>query len=273
MNRESTSSTMTIERSVTPPPILNTTGSPNANSNRINIIPEIITTFSIDSNSTANNPHNLPLDNVTDTITGNMFKGKETMLIPSSEVEEGGSFASSRRELSRGNSYTTLIVRPSPSYEKEDPMSDYFPPTIPEDSEEAIINTISAKSLKNFIPQLLLLLALFLSSFFVIALMITTLPGLFIPHSLTEIPTLATSLETYRSSTRLADIHIFIVLSSLFLWKQAFSIPGSVLTNILFGVLYGTFKGTLLACLFTAVGSTGSYFISILIAPLVSVEF
>jgi hypothetical protein len=120
------------------------------------------------------------------------------------------------------------------------------------------------------VPQLVILVALFFSSFAVIFLFIRTLPGLFLPHSIADLPALTATLSTYRSSSFVAELHLFGVLTLLFLWKQCFSIPGSVLTNILFGALYGTTMGTLWACLWTATGSTGAYLIALVIAPLVS---
>jgi len=132
-----------------------------------------------------------------------------------------------------------------------------------------ILSTTSPKSLRDFVPQLVILLSLFVSSFAVIAFTISTLPGLFLPHSVADLPALTATLTTYRASSYTAELHLFAVLTLLFLWKQCFSIPGSVLTNILFGALYGTSLGTWWACLWTALGSTGAYAIALVIAPLV----
>ncbi|KAM0753940.1 hypothetical protein T439DRAFT_378049 [Meredithblackwellia eburnea MCA 4105] len=134
-------------------------------------------------------------------------------------------------------------------------------------------STTSPKNLRSFAPQLGLLLVLFLSSLCLIFLLISTLPNLFIPHSLSDLPTLTSAMTTYRSSSPWAEAHLFIVLSGLFLWKQCFSVPGSILTNILFGALYGTGFGTFWACIWTAGGSTGAYFIARVIAPLVEHYF
>ncbi|GAA5879922.1 hypothetical protein JCM3774_005679 [Rhodotorula dairenensis] len=129
------------------------------------------------------------------------------------------------------------------------------------------------RSLRDFFPQLVILVTLFLSSFVVIALTISTLPGLFLPHSVSDLPELTKTLSAYRASSFAAELHLFVVLTLLFLWKQCFSIPGSILTNILFGALYGTSLGTWWACLWTATGSTGAYLIAVLIAPLVEFYF
>ncbi|GAA5985015.1 hypothetical protein JCM11641_000819 [Rhodosporidiobolus odoratus] len=130
-----------------------------------------------------------------------------------------------------------------------------------------------SKTIRDFVPQLVILFTLFLSSFAVIAFTISTLPGLFLPHSVSDLPSLTAAMTTYRASSFFAEVHLFTVLTLLFLWKQCFSIPGSILTNILFGALYGTGMGTLWACLWTATGSTGAYLIAVVIAPLVEYYF
>lgn len=150
-----------------------------------------------------------------------------------------------------------------------------YPPTPMTDNSlgsEAFLaaDAATTKSLRDFVPQLVILVALFVSSFAVIFAFISTLPGLFLPHSVADLPQLTATLSAYRGSSFLAELHLFGVLTVLFLWKQCFSIPGSVLTNILFGALYGTTMGTWWACLWTATGSTGAYLIALVIAPLVS---
>ncbi|KAK4050991.1 hypothetical protein OIV83_003120 [Microbotryomycetes sp. JL201] len=129
------------------------------------------------------------------------------------------------------------------------------------------------KTLKSFVPQLVILAFLFVGSFVVVAALIATLPNLFIPHALADLPALTSALSTYRTSSFLAELHLFSVLTVLFLWKQCFSIPGSVLTNVLFGALYGTGAGTLITCLWTATGSTGAYFVAVVVSDLVEYYF
>lgn len=156
-------------------------------------------------------------------------------------------------------------------YSQASTTATLYPPTSIIDSTElAALPAAAKKTLRDFVPQLVILVALFFSSFAVIFFFISTLPGLFLPHSVADLPALTKTLSTYRSSSFIAELHLFGVLTVLFLWKQCFSIPGSVLTNILFGALYGTTMGTWWACLWTATGSTGAYLIALVIAPLVS---
>lgn len=203
---------------------------------------------------------------------------------------------STRHNLRRGRSFTSLLVQPttpSPAFERPDPIAELHEPKSPSppldiESGEAQPLAYGAstfppaaapvtavarpvKSLRDFVPQVALLSALFVGSFAVIAVLISTLPNLFIPHAVSDLPALTSALSTYRASSSFAELHLFVVLTVLFLWKQCFSIPGSVLTNILFGALYGTAAGTWWACIWTALGSTGAYGIALVISPLVSV--
>ncbi|KAK0531824.1 hypothetical protein OC834_002823 [Tilletia horrida] len=56
-----------------------------------------------------------------------------------------------------------------------------------------------------------------------------------------------------------AKLHVLLVLSALFTWKQAFTIPGSIIMNVIFGALYGTFWGTIYTSLLTAFGGLCCY--------------
>ncbi|KAK4051718.1 hypothetical protein OIO90_004668 [Microbotryomycetes sp. JL221] len=157
----------------------------------------------------------------------------------------------------------------------------YFPPPPAVMAVAATPSSIEAdtsmmpttKTMRDFVPQIALLGALFVASFILVALLVATLPNLFIPHALSDLPALTSAMSEYRQSSWLAEMHLFTVLTVLFLWKQCFSIPGSVLTNILFGALYGTIKGTIITCVWTALGSTGAYGIALIVAPLVEYYF
>jgi hypothetical protein len=61
-----------------------------------------------------------------------------------------------------------------------------------------------------------------------------------IPHSISQIREQSAALQAYARRGWTEGIHVSAVLSALFVFKQAFSVPGSILVNILFGSLYGT---------------------------------
>ncbi|KAI5479981.1 transmembrane protein 41a [Pseudohyphozyma bogoriensis] len=210
--------------------------------------------------------------------------------------QQGKLEETTRINLRRGRSFTSLLMLPtdSPTKEREDPILEettpplssatsdeeaaVFPPTphsptLASAPSAATAAPIVKPTLGTFAPQLGFLAFLFLASFAIILLLIGTLPNLFIPHSLSDLPSLTSNLTTYRTTSFIAEIHLFLVLSALFVWKQAFSIPGSILTNILFGALYGTTFGTVSACVWTAVGSMGAYGIARVVSPLVEYYF
>ncbi|XP_066992940.1 transmembrane protein 41A-A isoform X2 [Anabrus simplex] len=56
--------------------------------------------------------------------------------------------------------------------------------------------------------------------------------------------------------------YVLILFSTAYLYKQAFSIPGSALLNILGGALFGLFVGFPLCCFLTAIGASCCFLLS-----------
>ncbi|KAG0150024.1 hypothetical protein CROQUDRAFT_88580 [Cronartium quercuum f. sp. fusiforme G11] len=137
------------------------------------------------------------------------------------------------------------------------------------DSNQSRSTFQSIPSSDALIPRLVLLLALLLTSFLIIALLLSTIPGLHLPTSLPLVREQISHLRTYAASSTIHFIHLTFVLSLIFIWKQAFSIPGTVLLNILLGALYGTWISTALTCLLTALGSTAAYAMAKIARPVV----
>ena len=98
----------------------------------------------------------------------------------------------------------------------------------------------SPLSLSKSLPPVFLLLFLFSLSLLFIYYAIATIPVLSIPHSISQIREQSAALQAYARRGWTEGIHVSAVLSALFVFKQAFSVPGSILVNILFGSLYGT---------------------------------
>lgn len=94
-------------------------------------------------------------------------------------------------------------------------------------------------SLSNLLPPILFLCVIFSISLVCIYLAISTIP-LTIPHNISEIREQTIALRNYSRQGLTEGLHVSAVLSALFVFKQAFSVPGSILVNILFGSLYGT---------------------------------
>lgn len=80
--------------------------------------------------------------------------------------------------------------------------------------------------------------------------------------TLSEVSDLCTDLQTYAHSSSTARLHVFLVLSLLFTWKQAFCVPGSLIMNIVFGAVYGSYLGALFASILTGLGGMFCYLLA-----------
>ena len=115
------------------------------------------------------------------------------------------------------------------------------------DSSTAGATTLSGQAaarqqslpLSKLLPPVLFLLSLFCVSLVCIYYAISTIP-LTLPHNISEIRQQSTALRDYSRRGFTEGLHVSAVLSAIFVFKQAFSVPGSILVNILFGSLYGT---------------------------------
>jgi hypothetical protein len=68
------------------------------------------------------------------------------------------------------------------------------------------------------------------------------------PSNLEQLRHLANVLKQYKDDH---FAHVFILFSAAYLYKQAFSIPGSVFLNLLAGAVFGISYGFPLVCLLT----------------------
>jgi uncharacterized membrane protein YdjX (TVP38/TMEM64 family) len=95
-----------------------------------------------------------------------------------------------------------------------------------------------------------------------------------LPRTLEQVQETALHLEELSISTWAGYSSVLFVFSVLYLWQQAFSIPGSVLLNLLAGHLYGIATGAVLTSLLTAGGATLAYGLAILVGePLIRVPW
>lgn len=86
-----------------------------------------------------------------------------------------------------------------------------------------------------------------------------------IPRTLAELKESAIHLELVAQETTTGYMHVTFVFAVLYLWQQAFSIPGSILLNLLAGYLYGAAMGGLWTSALTAGGATLAYLLAYLI--------
>lgn len=133
---------------------------------------------------------------------------------------------------------------------------------------------VSMPNIRPFLPQLLALFLIFAAATSCIVMMLSTLPLVLPKHiaglTLTEIKEVALSLKTYSDSSNKAFVHTLVVIGTFFTWKQSFTVPGSLIMNVVFGAMYGTYWGTLYTSVLTSVGGVFCYLLSAPLAGLIS---
>ncbi|KAI8975134.1 snare associated Golgi protein-domain-containing protein [Mycotypha africana] len=95
-----------------------------------------------------------------------------------------------------------------------------------------------------------------------------------LPRTLESVQETAIQLEQRINNSWNGYGSVTFVFSILYLWQQAFSIPGSVLLNLLAGYLYGITMGTVWTSLLTAAGATLAYGLAMLVGePLMQLSW
>lgn len=113
---------------------------------------------------------------------------------------------------------------------------------------------------------ILLVMLLFPLTTAVVLLSLYSLPiSVAFPRTLPELAALGRELHAYSQSGPLHLAHVIGVLSVTAVWKHAWSIPGSVIWNVLAGALFHPVLATLLL---SALTTLGSIFATLLCAPL-----
>ncbi|KAK9712949.1 hypothetical protein K7432_006787 [Basidiobolus ranarum] len=90
--------------------------------------------------------------------------------------------------------------------------------------------------------------------------LVATIPGLRLPSSLEDAKYIVQVLKDYIRDNEEGHTKTFIIFTLLYLWKQTFCVPGTILLNLIAGALYGMSTIPLL-CFLTAFGSTLCYYI------------
>ena len=121
-------------------------------------------------------------------------------------------------------------------------------------------------TLRRVLVRILLFVAIALVSLCFSLLLAHETLDIEIPRTLAELKESALHLETVTQETWTGYLHVTCVFAVLYLWQQAFSIPGSILLNLLGGYLYGTAVGSLWTSVLTAGGATLAYLLAYLIS-------
>lgn len=147
------------------------------------------------------------------------------------------------------------------------------------DEDEVIYRGDNCKSSeaptwRQLLPRLLLFLFIgVLSLIFSISLAHVVL-DIGLPRTLEDVQKTSLQLEELIKNSWTGYGSVTFVFAVLYLWQQAFSIPGSVLLNLLAGYLYGITIGAVLTSLLTAGGATLAYGLAMLVGePLIRVPW
>ncbi|KAI8069814.1 snare associated Golgi protein-domain-containing protein [Gilbertella persicaria] len=146
-----------------------------------------------------------------------------------------------------------------------------------EGDDEVIYRTDKSASMptwKQLVPRLLIFVLIgILSLVFSISLAHIVL-DIGLPRTLEDVKATALHLDELLQNSWTGYGSVTFVFSVLYLWQQAFSIPGSVLLNLLAGYLYGIFTGAVLTSFLTASGATLAYALAMLVGkPLIRVPW
>ncbi|KAH7887682.1 hypothetical protein F5I97DRAFT_1966205 [Phlebopus sp. FC_14] len=90
------------------------------------------------------------------------------------------------------------------------------------------------------------------------------------PRTLSELAMLGQQLQMYSQSGPAPLAHVIGVLSVAAVWKHAWSIPGSVIWNVLAGALFHPLLATLLLSTLTTIGSVFATLLCMPLAPFLS---
>ncbi|KAG0749499.1 hypothetical protein G6F62_000456 [Rhizopus arrhizus] len=143
------------------------------------------------------------------------------------------------------------------------------------EQDEAIYHDPSCRpTWKQLLPRLALFILIGLLSLAFSLSLAHYVLDIGLPRTLEDVQETATKLDELINTSWTGYQSVTIVFAVLYLWQQAFSIPGSVLLNLLAGYLYGIVIGTLWTSLLTAGGATIAYGLSILVGePLIHVPW
>lgn len=117
------------------------------------------------------------------------------------------------------------------------------------------------------LPRVLLILPLFAASMLGLRILVQNAPStdnqcqikMTIPKSIAELSELNLCLRQHYDNNYLYMLTLF---STVYIIKQAFCIPGSVILNLIAGSLFGSGLGLLLVCTLSSIGVSACYLLS-----------
>ncbi|PPQ98549.1 hypothetical protein CVT24_004040 [Panaeolus cyanescens] len=159
--------------------------------------------------------------------------------------------------LSASATTVTFKIDPPPSSVLSSPQSDSWHYRLPS------INV-----------SIILVILLLPVSTLVVLWCLSTLPiTMAWPHNLADLAQLGRELQGYSQSSWWALSHVAGVMAISAIWKHAWSIPGSVLWNVLAGALFSPFYATILLTTLTTVGSLCATLLAAPLGPFITTLF
>ncbi|EAU84857.2 hypothetical protein CC1G_00376 [Coprinopsis cinerea okayama7 len=123
-------------------------------------------------------------------------------------------------------------------------------------------------------PQILLVLISLPLSTAVVLYCLTTLPiSMSWPRTLSDLAQIGRELHAYSQSGLWPLLHVLSVMAISAIWKHAWSIPGSVLWNVLAGALFSPAFATIMLTALTTIGSVCATLLSTPLAPFLTYMF
>ncbi|CCM03171.1 uncharacterized protein FIBRA_05293 [Fibroporia radiculosa] len=169
--------------------------------------------------------------------------------------------------LSRASTDSTIL--PLSASPTQTTFADAFPGTSQTPSRRWLL-----RGPPSIHTPVLFVLILFPLSAALVVLAMSTLPiTLQWPRNLTDLAELGRELQGYTQSGPAAMVHVLAVISITAVWKHAWSIPGSVIWNVLAGALVSPALATVLFTLLTTVGSICATLLAAPIAPFITQVF
>ncbi|PFH52785.1 hypothetical protein AMATHDRAFT_139239 [Amanita thiersii Skay4041] len=129
-------------------------------------------------------------------------------------------------------------------------------------------------AISSFPAPLILVILLFPASTALVLFSMSTLPiTLAWPKTIADVAQLGRELHAYSQSGSGPVAHVISVMAISAVWKHAWSIPGSVVWNVLAGALFSPAFATILLTLLTTIGSLCATLLSAPLAPILTQFF
>ncbi|KAF9534262.1 snare associated Golgi protein-domain-containing protein [Crepidotus variabilis] len=142
--------------------------------------------------------------------------------------------------------------------------------SVPDPKELQKLNSWRFRLSPAHAPIFAVILLLPISTAFVLWSLSTLPISMSWPHTISDLAQICRELHGYSQSGPGPLVHVVSVMAISAVWKHAWSIPGSVLWNVLAGALFSPFYATILLTTLTTMGSACATLLSKPLGPFLS---